>query len=302
MAEETAKTEEKIDTLVIQYLKILDKKEDKKTKQESDIERKLYVQLEKFSNWLWKRKFSYVDWETKEEAFWFAMGKCLDVWKKDRTIKFYAAHYAVTLENAAKKYNKKDNDIFSHVPEKITKTVKVLMYYAEKKSDLLKDMGKTRECLISVFGYTEQETEAVLKYLKAKQILSLNVDEDEDEESLLVIEDNPQSPDGIANNTDNFISIMKIINTVYQQQADKAFLSKVITYKLLSIAEPTDMELMKSYSFIDKELVSNFFSGKFPKQNEISRSGGSVNKKWDQFIKKVLKRYGEELQTLWDLS
>ena len=312
MAESSTKTEEKIDTLVVQYLELFNKfqnsSNDNKREINSQIkiiEEKLYKQFELFSNWLWKKKFSYIkDWQTKEEAFWFSVAKCLNDWKKDNSIKSFAAYFAVVLKHKVDEYYKEDNNQFTYVSGKICTIVKVLMKSAEKRPILLKDRSKTKEFVIDILGYTEEDYIAVLKYLQAKNFLSLSIDEENDDASkrIIEIEDDSQITEQNVSSILSFKSILDKINILYQKQDDKEFLSKVITFKLLSLVEPKDIELIRFYKFIDVQLLSGFLNGEFPNQKEIERSSGSVNKKWNQFVAKLLKSYGTELQEALDLS
>lgn len=127
-------------------------------------------------------------------------------------------------------------------------------------------------------------------------------------------------------------SILDKIDQIFQKQKDKEFLSKVITYKILktlTFFEPKDKKddyietsrtnnvddkndinfylpvsfdlkaLLESYSFIDDKLLKDLFEkGLLPLQDDLERSKGSVNKKWNQFKQKLLKKYGIELKEL----
>ena len=129
-------------------------------------------------------------------------------------------------------------------------------------------------------------------------------------------------PEELIISRDSMKSILDKIDEIFQEQDDKEFLSKVITFKILSCFEPNktsntnnsiidgdiisylpdsyDLKaLLKGYSFIDDKILKDFFeNGLLPQQNDISRSQGSVNNKWKQFNKKLLDKYRPDLEEI----
>lgn len=137
---------------------------------------------------------------------------------------------------------------------------------------------------------------------------------------------NTDIPEELFISQENMKSILNKIEEIYSEQKeteedDGVFLSKVITYKILDLFEPNqnsktynssgskdcisylppsyDLKgLLINYEFIDKEMITNYFSGIFPLQKKIERSKGSVNNKWKQFNEKLLKKYRSDLEDI----
>lgn len=171
-----------------------------------------------------------------------------------------------------------------------------------------------------------QEVKIYMPYIKRQSVSSDNEDSEtgksysaiDNQKSQQPPSVNLEIPEDLMISKDNMKSILDKIQAVYKPDA---FLSKVITFKILSSFEPIQAEktynssgsidcvsylpsnydfkeLLEEYNFIDKKLLQDFFSGKFPKQQDVETSKGSVNNKWKQFCKKLLKQYKPDFDEL----
>ena len=134
-------------------------------------------------------------------------------------------------------------------------------------------------------------------------------------------------PEDLVISMDNMKSILDKINDVYKNQKDKECLSKVITFKILDsfevkqksstnntsgrsncisyLPESYDLkELLSQYDFIEKKMLSDYFTGVFLEQNELDKELGKgvgcVINTWKRFNGKLLKKYRPELEEMRD--
>ncbi len=188
--------------------------------------------------------------------------------------------------------------------------------------------------IISLQNISEKKIRSYIEIINSKKVSDQMIDPSTgeiyypiDDRKDGIYSHNNDLPEDLFISRENMKSILDKIEDVYSKQKKKeednaVFLSKVITYKILDLFEPNQTSitynssglkdcisylppsydlkgLLINYDFIDKEMVTNFFSGKFPLQKEIERSQGSVNKKWEQFTEKLQKHHGPALKDLY---
>ena len=256
---------------------------------------------------------------------------------RNKRLENFHSYFLSTLTKAIKssiRLERESNVLgitFGEETEKSSEARNTLRKISKLYSDLQKynDFSSDNELLneISILmGISLDEVKVYMPYVK-KHSLSTenNINETEQTYSVIDIQKSHSSssvnleiPEDLMISRDNMKTILDKIQTVYK--SDK-FLSRVITFKILSSFEPIQAvktnntsvsvdcvsylpsnydfkELLESYNFIDKELLQDFFSGKFPEQKEIETSSGSVNNKWKQFIQKLLKKYRPDLEDI----
>lgn len=175
-------------------------------------------------------------------------------------------------------------------------------------------------------GFSKAEVELYIPLINSRKI-SISMENREGEvfspidSEMKVDYKNMEVPEELIISRESMKSILDKIDTVYQEQDDKEFLSTVITFKVLSIFESNldsktnnksgtvdvvsylpksyDLEkLLGNYEFIDAKLVQEYFKGKMLMQKDLERSQGSVNNKWKQFTRKLLKKYRGDFEEL----
>ena len=248
-----------------------------------------------------------------EDAIYEAIANSFNMWKKELPKLSYTAYFYKVLDTEFIKSVDEDIDHFGGIDaskEKVKQIYKIAKEYG-KKIDNETSFRKIAELL----EYNKEEIDKLIKYeFYDKYTVEESAFFDADEEFEYSVFDscfkNWSSNEGAEQekqmmSKELITTLFSAINDVYKlENEDNDFLSKVITFKILSCFDYKGIESsaksslnieffnnlkneLMALDFTNKQMVYDFFEGNFPLQKELERSQGSVNNKWKQFLKKL---------------
>lgn len=260
-----------------------------------------------------KEDNGYMISSAMEDAIYEAIANSFNTWKKELPRVSYTAYFRGVLKTEFIKCVDEDINYFGGIDaikekiKKINKIAKERKFRIEEK-DSFKSFAEK-------LGIGKKEIDKLIKYeFYDKYTVEESAFFDADEEFEYSVFDscfkNWSSNEGAEQekqmmSKDFVTTLFSAINDVYKlENEDNDFLSKVLTFKILSCFDYRNIESSAKSSldidffnnlkdellaleFTNKQMVYDFFEGDFPLQKELERSQGAVNNKWKQFLKKL---------------
>lgn len=248
-----------------------------------------------------------------EDAIYIAIAKFFNKWKKELPKESYTAYFYKVLDTEFIKSVDEDIDYFGG-NDAIRRDIQSINKIAKERKIRIEEKDSFRS-FAELLGYGKKEIDKLIKYeFYDKYTLEESAFFDADEEFEYSVFDscfkNWSSNEGAEQekqmmSKELITTLFSAINDVYKlENEDNDFLSKVITFKILSCFDYKGIESSAKTSlnidffnnlknellaldFTNKQMVYDFFEGNFPLQKELERSQGSVNNKWKQFLKKL---------------
>lgn len=339
----TPKKEENIDSLCKKYFtpELCD---EPVTESKAKLQNKICEQLIIFGRYLWKQK-NYKNIKTldmipdptalipkddendnrplisssMEDAIYEAIGILFKNCKKNIPDVSYKSYFSAILNNEFLKKVDEEQISFSGV-NPLIKMYKQIKKHAAARNKKIENKSDFFDfCIENEKEYKEEDIKRLMKYVFYDKFLQDEVsfiDNDKDNEYSIFDNmfinwnfQNGSEQEKQVNSTNMIMSILNEINFQYlEEKEDAAFLSIVLTFKILScfgIRESESSEnsnlseefynnlkpILLSFDFSNRKMVEEYFDNGFlPAQKDFERSQGSVNNKWKQFCNKLIKK------------